>query len=114
MQHLIIDCPFVQQIWFEVLSWLRSTYPPPQHGTHIGDWWLRAKQATPKQLRKGLASMTLLNVWMIWKLRNECTFNIAQPNIASILNRIKAEARLWARAGAIGLRVYLPETWDVH
>jgi hypothetical protein len=58
--------------------------------------------------------MTLLNVWMIWKLRKECTFNIAQPNIASILNRIKAEARLWASASATGLRVYLPETWDVH
>jgi hypothetical protein len=31
----------------------------------IEDWWLQAKQATPKQLRKGLETMTLLTVWMI-------------------------------------------------
>jgi hypothetical protein len=31
----------------------------------MDDWWLQAKQATPKQLRKGLATMTLLTAWMI-------------------------------------------------
>jgi hypothetical protein len=114
IQHILVDCPFSQLIWFEILTWMRSTYSPPVQGTKIEDWWLQAKQATPKQPRKGLATMTLLTAWMIWKQCNECTFDNARPNHTSTMSRIKVEAILWARAGALGLRVYLPENWNVH
>jgi hypothetical protein len=40
------------------------------------DWWLQAKQQTPKQLGKGLASAVLLNPWMIWKHRNDYIFQV--------------------------------------
>jgi hypothetical protein len=64
--------------------------------------------------RKGLASAALLTPWLIWKQRNECIFEGAQPSVQSLVARIKDEAALWARAGAKGLEVVLPSTWDVH
>ena len=78
------------------------------------DWWLLAKQNTPKPMRKGLGSITLLTPWMIWKHRNACIFDGAQPSMGALLDKIKGEATLWARAGARGLRAILPSTWDVH
>ena len=78
------------------------------------DWWVQAKQNTPKQLCKGLGSITLLTPRMVWKHRNDCVFEGAQPSIRDLVEKIKSEAKLWARAGAKGLRVLLPPTWDVH
>jgi nuclear pore complex protein Nup210 len=69
---------------------------------------------TPKTLRKSLASITLLTPWLIWKQRNDCVFNGAQPSVNNVIANIKDEATLWARARAPGLRVFLPLTWDVH
>jgi nuclear pore complex protein Nup210 len=50
----------------------------------------------------------------MWKHRNDCVFNGAQPYINNVINKIKEEAVLWTRAGAQGLRMILPQTWDVH
>jgi hypothetical protein len=78
------------------------------------DWWLEAKHDTPRSMRKGLASVTLLTSWMTWKHRTACIFDGAQPSISTLVAKIKEEATLWAKAGAKGLRVVLPESWDVH
>jgi hypothetical protein len=51
---------------------------------------------------------------MLWKMRNECVFEGAQPAISMLASRTKEEARLWTKAGAKGVRIVLPETWDVH
>ena len=64
-------------------------------------------------MRKGLSSMTLLIPWMICKHRNDCVFERASPSIAALMTKIKEEAALWARAGALGLRALTPQTWDV-
>jgi hypothetical protein len=41
-------------------------------------------------------------------------FNGAQPSIDNVVSKINEEAALWERAGAQGLRVIMPQTWDVH
>jgi hypothetical protein len=63
---------------------------------------------------KGLALVTLLISWMLWKQRNECTFDNALPSCSVTLSRIKAEATLWGRSGALGLHVFLPKTPGMH
>jgi hypothetical protein len=65
-------------------------------------------------MRKGLATITLLVPWMIWKHCNSCVFDGQQPSIRSLCATIKDEAAAWALAGAKGLRDVLPTTWDVH
>ena len=114
MHHLILACPFARQIWYEVLHWLRLSCAPPDSETSLNDWWHMAWQHTPKPMRKGLATMTLLVLRMTWKHRNDCVFNDARPSIRALVHGIKEEAKLWATAGAAGLGVVLPPTWDVH
>jgi hypothetical protein len=114
MLHLMTTCPFARQVWYEILSWLRMTCRPLERHEKLINWWHAAKLTMPKPLRKGLASIALLMPWVVWKQRNECVFEGAQPSVDHVVSRIKDEAALWARAGALGLRVILPQTWDVH
>ena len=60
-------------------------------------------------MHKGLASATLLIPWMTWKHRNDCVFNAATPSTNILVVRIKDEATLRSRAGALGLRAILPK-----
>ena len=114
IHHLFIECPFTRQIWHDVLASLHLAIPVPDQEPSLLAWWQNAKQIIPKPQRKGLASITLLLPWVVWKQRNECVFDGGQASTAAVLSKIKDEAALWARAGAVGLRVLLPQTWDVH
>ena len=78
------------------------------------DWWQHAKHDTPQAQRKALQSVALLVPWLVWKRRNNCDFDNATPSLGTLGDRIKEEAGSWAKAGAAGLRVVLPPTWDVH
>jgi hypothetical protein len=108
MHHLTLACPFSRQVWYDTLSWLRIPCRPPDSEPTLHDWWTTARQHTPKPMRKGLATATLLVPWLIWKHRNSRVFDGEQPSIQSVNDKIKAEAALWARAGALGLRAVLP------
>uniref|UniRef100_A0A453RTH9 Uncharacterized protein n=1 Tax=Aegilops tauschii subsp. strangulata TaxID=200361 RepID=A0A453RTH9_AEGTS len=77
------------------------------------DWWQHAKEATPQAQCKALQSVALLVPWLIWKHRNSCVFDNATPSLGTLIDRIK-EGGSWAKAGATGLRVVLPPSWDVH
>jgi hypothetical protein len=70
----------------------------PDRELTLMDWWHRAKQDTPAPLRKGLASATLLLPWITWKHINACVFEGAQSSMPMLLQNIKDELRLWARA----------------
>jgi hypothetical protein len=63
---------------------------------------------------KGLTSASLLVPWMVWKQRNSCIFDRAQPSISHTMASIKVEVVDWARAGTLGLKTILPTTSDVH
>ena len=114
IQHLLLGCPFSKQVWFEILSWLRLTCRVPDGEENLTEWWSKARQCTAKPMHKGLASATLLIPWMTWKHRNDCVFNAATPSTGVLVSKIKGEAALWVRAGALGLRAILPNNWDVH
>jgi hypothetical protein len=87
---------------------------PPDGEPSLNEWWLTARLATPKPMRKGLASATLRTSWMTWKQRNACIFDNERPSVYVTLDRIGIEAALWAKARAAGLRDIIPITWDVH
>ena len=114
MRHLILECPFSRQVWHEVLSWLRMTCRPPNNDASLFGWWQDSQQGTLKPPCKGLASITLLTPWMIWKHRNTCIFEHARPSAGSLVQMIKEEAAAWASAGAPGLKAVVSTTWDVH
>ena len=111
IQHLLLTCPFARQTWHLVLDWLHIPVQIPDQEHTVTEWWLGAKELAPPAHRKALKSIALLVPWMLW---NACVFDNATPSIESLVVRIKDEARCWAEAGAQGLRVVLPTTWDVH
>ena len=114
IQHLLLTCPFARQTWHIVLDWLIIPVQIPDQEHTVTEWWLGAKELAPPAHRKALKSIALLVPWMLWTHRNACVFDNATPSIESLVVRIKDEARCWAEAGAQGLRVVLPTTWDVH
>ena len=114
MHHLMLSCPFTRHVWHEVLSWLRLPCAPPDDEPCLFDWWSAASAGLPRPMRKGFATATLLTPWMIWKHRNACVFDRARPSVHRLLDNIKDEAKLWITAGAKGLGVLVPTTWDVH
>ena len=106
MHHLMLECPFSKIVWHETLSWLRTPCrTPSDDDASIIDWLAEVKPATPKPMRKGLGTAALLIPWMLWKHRNDCVFDRAQPSTQDLMAKIKEEASMWAKAGAIGLGV---------
>jgi hypothetical protein len=82
---------------------IKLPFRTPCLGELLVDLWLSAMARTPKDLRKGEASMVLLTSWMLWKNHNNCTFNGAHARAATLLGLIKEETKLWARTGILWL-----------
>ena len=108
MRHLLTGCSFSRSVWFEVLSWIRSTSGPPTAEGDFAEWWSLVVRTAPRQLRKGTSSIIMLTAWWIWKHRNAAVFDNTRPSVTSLFNDIAADARLWADAGARGVRQLLP------
>ena len=108
MSHILTGCPFSRTIWYEVLSWIRSTARPPVAEDDFAEWWSQSVRSIPRQMRKGTSSLIMLTAWWIWKHRNAIIFDSVRPSVATLLDTIKAEASSWALAGARGLRQLLP------
>lgn len=113
--HLLIECPFSKQVWHETLSWLRKPCRiPSNNDVSLTDWLAEVKLATRKPLRKGLGTAALLLPWILWKHKNGCVFDRAQPSTQNLMAKIKEEATMWAQARALGLKAVLPTTWEIN
>ena len=82
---------------------------PPTTEGDLAEWWSLVLRTTPRRLWKGTSSLIMLTAWWIWKHRNAAIFDNARTSIPSPLSTIKAEAQVWANAGARGLRQLLPK-----
>ncbi|GJN28013.1 hypothetical protein PR202_gb16092 [Eleusine coracana subsp. coracana] len=52
---------------------------------------------------KGFNSLVILGSWILWKHRNACVFEGAQPCINTIIREFENEKHLWGLAGAMSL-----------
>ncbi|WVZ52423.1 hypothetical protein U9M48_003478, partial [Paspalum notatum var. saurae] len=80
MQHLLFSGVFSQEVWTLVFNGLGMSAVSPQ---------LDVNQA-PKEVKKGLNSLTILVAWELWKHRNDCVFEGALE---------AQEGNLWCLAG---------------
>ena len=78
--------------------------------THFFDWWLQVAASSPGGLRRGLNSIIALTAWEIWKHRNAAIFDGARPSTDELVQRIRAEARRWGKAGDRGRDRIIPVT----
>ena len=75
-----------------------------QHlGPHIdstmADWWLQTRAAVPETFRRGFDSLVLLVSWVIWKERNNRTFNNAAKTTTQVLALVSDEIDSYINAG---------------
>ena len=77
-------------------------------GTNFVDWWQKVTISTLPAMKQGTSLVIMLTAWWIWKQRSAVVFGNGQPNVASLLVTIQAEARQWELEGASRLAVLLP------
>ncbi|WVZ83681.1 hypothetical protein U9M48_030806, partial [Paspalum notatum var. saurae] len=99
IQHLLVSCVFTKQ------GLGLSSLPQPEDRSFMG--WSNAVCWAPKDLKKGLSSLFILVAWEVWKHRNACVFERANPEVLVVLQNIANEGSLWCSAGAKDLQVLL-------
>jgi hypothetical protein len=103
-QHVLVGCAFAIEFWFRVFSPLGLSASVPNPSDQIfAEWWRKSCRRTPEEKKKGFNSVVILVAWIIWKHRNACVFQGAQPSMVNILQEFRDEHHLWGLAGARGL-----------
>ncbi|WVZ74877.1 hypothetical protein U9M48_022996 [Paspalum notatum var. saurae] len=81
------------EVWTWILRELRlDVVPPPISSSRFCARWSRATITLDKNLKKGFNSLVILVAWMLWKHRNACMFDGAQPKVQAVLSLVAAEA----------------------
>ena len=108
IQHILVGCVFLRQIWASILRSLNfASLAPLAADTRFFTWWARYISLTPKEARKGLNTLFILVAWEIWKHRNACVFEGKRPCVQTVLREVASECNLWVLAGASALRELL-------
>jgi len=100
IDHLLTTCPFSREIWFNILrklGWERLT--PDMHTLNFPSWWLDARKQVPKAGRRGFDSLVILVSWIVWKERNDRTFDRCVRTIDEVVRRALDEILAWSLAG---------------
>jgi hypothetical protein len=93
---LLVSCVLARQFWYLLLQRVGlSALSPRMEDINFEAWWSRSAEVTPKDLRDGLNSLVILGAWTIWRHRNDCVFNGAQPSIAGLLTSASDEFNMW-------------------
>jgi hypothetical protein len=100
------------RVWYAVLASIvmQATRPGHMHQRMVA----RSSRTPLSQCAKASPRQHTLQRGCSGKHCNGCVFDNNQPSTHRLNDSIGTEAAMWARAGANGLRVILPTTWDVH
>ena len=100
IDHLLTSCPFSREVWFKVLQkvgW--EMVAPSMHTYSFASWWAAARKQLPKTSRCGFDSFVILVCWLLWKERNERTFDHRVRTVHDVVLRMLDEVVAWSHAG---------------
>ncbi|KAG2633749.1 hypothetical protein PVAP13_2NG247503 [Panicum virgatum] len=100
VDHLLIACPFTREVWFRLLrrsDWL--SLAPNAQSTFFVSWWSTARKQLSKANRCCFDSLVILTSWMLWKERNDRTFDRRVRTVDDVLTRVYDEITDWFQAG---------------
>ncbi|KAM0832864.1 hypothetical protein ACQ4PT_064633 [Festuca glaucescens] len=102
--HLMMQCSFSQQVWFDICSRLNLQTCMPDPNSEFNTWFETATANAETSVQKGVKSIITLTMWRLWKARNDAIFKNITPNRHDLVVSILEEAKLWMMAGARALR----------
>ncbi|KAJ0910410.1 putative reverse transcriptase zinc-binding domain-containing protein [Helianthus annuus] len=104
--HLFVSCEVAQFIWDSISNWCRISSIYAFTVKDILDWHNNVQGNDV--WRKLIYAIMQVAIWVIWRSRNEATFNGKQINREQMVNEVKHLSFLW-----VGSRSRLKEvSWE--
>jgi hypothetical protein len=98
IHHLLLQCPFVREIWFKIFrrcGWQQHT---PTREDMLAPWWLTARKSVAKPRQQAFDSLVLLTAWSIWNHRNGKVFRNVLMQPQCLVNDVWESVALWSWA----------------
>lgn len=100
--HLFVHCRFTRELWMRFKSWTGVDFLIPDDSfLSTEDWWLQARAAIPKPVRRNFDTVIILLHWRVWKERNARIFYQIASSPIRVLDMIKEDVAIWRTAGCI-------------
>jgi len=105
------ECRYTRSIWQLAAEWIAYPELNPNRwrpSESALTWWLNitTRTAVPQKV---VRSLTMLISWEVWKERNNRVFNRQETSATRLMEKIKAEAAIWATAGAKDIASVIPQ-----
>ncbi|XP_028064362.1 uncharacterized protein LOC114267521 [Camellia sinensis] len=100
VNHVLLWCPFVWQVWSTVLNWWGIQWAVPGNVEGLLHWWMGFKWR--KFEDRIWKVIPLAVMWSTWKLRNEVIFSGKQLCVAEFCELILARVAFWVKAHSKG------------
>lgn len=94
--HVLLHCPFSWLIWSSIIHEWGLSWCIQDSVDGLLQWWMSVNFKHFDRLI--WSAIPLIVLWSLWKCRNECIFEEAQPNFSDMSESIKIRAALWLKA----------------
>ena len=100
VDHLLTVCLFTREVWFRMLRRLGwDTLAPDTESTFFVTWWSAARKQISKDNRRCLDTLVILTSWLLWKERNDRTFDQRVRTVDDVLTWVYDEIVAWFQEG---------------
>lgn len=93
--HLLLHCSCIWKVWSGIMGWWGLCWAIPGSVQSLLSWGDGFKVRKVLKIWK-IVPMAVL--WSVWKLRNECLFNNAQPDFVNLEDLVKVRVALWTES----------------
>jgi len=88
------------------LSWFGwGEVAPDSQAAILAEWWTAARKRIPRDARKGFDSLVVLVSWLLWKERNNRTFDRRARSAREFQAAVGNEIVMWIQGGFKSLQV---------
>ena len=70
-------------------------------------WWSHTRKLIPKPWRHSFDTLVVLICWLLWKERNDKTFDRRVRTVQEVIVRVNDEITAWAQAGFRHLEMFV-------